>query len=89
MKTDKTTAKIFSAMALVGAVASNAVTFMLVQDKLCEADRDALLGKDELAKRNGRSAKKQWTLVAVFQWIGAFCIDSIAGCYFWKNWLLK
>ena len=89
MNTDKKTAKILSLMALIGAVASNTVTFMLVQDKLCEADRDASLGKDDITKRNGRSSKKQWTLVAVFHWIGAFCIDSIAGCYFWKHWLLK
>ena len=89
MNIDKKTAKIISLMALIGAVASNSVTFMLVQDKLCKADRDASLGKDELTKRNGRSAKRQWTLVAVFQWIGEFCIDSIAGYYFWKHWILK
>ena len=76
-------------MALIGAITSNSVVFMLVQNKRCEADRNAILGKDELTKRNGRAAQKQWALVAVFHWIGAFCTDSIAGYYFWKNWIQK
>ena len=89
MKTDKTTAKVLSIMALVGAVTNNAVIFMLVQNKRCEADRAALLGEDELTKRNGRAQQKLWAIVMLFHWIGALCIDSIAGCCFWKNWLLK
>ena len=89
MKTDKATAKIFSIMALIGAVTTNSVIFMLVQNKRCEADRAALFGEDELTKRNGRAQQKLWSIVMLFHWIGALCIDSIAGCCFWKNWLLK
>ena len=87
MKTDTTTAKVLSLMALSGAVTTNSTIFMLREDKRCEADRAALFGEDELTKRNGRAHQKLWAIVMLFHWIGAFCTDSIAGCYFWRNWL--
>lgn len=89
MKKINDTKKMLSLMALIGAVTSNTVTFMLVQNKRCEADRAALLGEDDITKRNGKAQQKQWELISVFRWIGAFCTDSIAGYYFWRNWILK